>query len=188
MSTATLNIWITKRGFPCEISPIEHNVYVLHCDGRILKWCGKKYVNLRTKCGHLELEIPPGCYVVGAVDWSPANPDAPYLGNNLTHIAIVRANCGDHICVTLFDPSLHFCGTWVGNALSTILHGGGGVPPRALTEVLQNANTAVNALVQALPPDGFVLNQAKAIGTTPPPADTPGAAANVPKGRAKKGR
>jgi hypothetical protein len=27
-------------------------------------------------------------------------------------IQVVRANCGDHVCVTLFSPSLWFCGTW----------------------------------------------------------------------------
>jgi len=29
----------------------------------------------------------------------------------------VRVNCGDHACVTLFSPSIWFCGTWFAKAL-----------------------------------------------------------------------
>lgn len=46
-------------------------VHILHCNGEILKWCGKKYANLPTQCGHLEVEIPPGCYMVVAT-WRQA--------------------------------------------------------------------------------------------------------------------
>jgi hypothetical protein len=190
LSTAKLNIWITKRGNPCEIEDtIVHHVYVLKCNGEILEWCNKKkYVGIPTECGHVELEIPPGCYVVGAVDWMPANPAAPYLGNNLTHIAIVRANCGDDICVTLFDPSFHFCGTWFGSAANTILAGGGRNLPREFAAALKNAVPAMNALVRTIPPDPFVVAQAKALGTAPPPTGQTNPQMAATKGGAKKGR
>lgn len=180
MSTATLNIWVTRRGDPCRIEDtFEHRVYVTHCNGDILEYCRKKYVNLFTKCGHLELEVPPGCYIVGAVGgWAPDEPTSQYLGNFLTHVAIVQAKCGDHVCVTLFDPSLHYCGTWIGAAINTHLIGGGNVVPRELVAPLKNAGAAVDALVKVLPPDRFAVTTAKAIGTRPPGAT---------KGKAKKG-
>jgi hypothetical protein len=30
---------------------------------------------------------------------------------------MVRVNCGDHACVTLFPPTAHFCGIWWVRAL-----------------------------------------------------------------------
>ena len=158
MSTATLNVWITQRGDPCRILnptkplPNERFVYVLHCNGDILEWCGTKYVGLQTKCGHLEIEIPPGCYIVGAVESTGGYLP---LGNCLTHIAVIRANCGDHVCVTLFDPSLHVCGTWLGAAINQHVAGGGGgghLNPD-LIGLMQNAQKAVNKMLDALPPD-----------------------------------
>lgn len=169
MSTARLNIWITETGDPCRISPAKHKVYVLHCNGDILEWCkdGKpfKYADIPTDCGHLELEIPPGCYVVGAV-MSGGVRSTKWLGNHLTHIAVVRANCGDDICVTLFEPSLYVCGTWIGAAINTHIPGGGvgvggGV---ALTDqqiaTMRNARTAVEAMLKVLPPDPLAVTTA----------------------------
>ena len=67
MSTAKLNIWVTEVGNPCKID-MKHQwfVHVLHCDGELLNWCDKVYTNLRTKCGHLEIDVPPGCDMVCA--------------------------------------------------------------------------------------------------------------------------
>ena len=180
MSTATLNIWITQRGDPCRIATTEHFVYVLECcTGKPLRWCKKEYSGLRTSCGHLELEIPPGCYIVGAVE---STAGVAPLGNSLTHIAMVRANCGDHVCVTLFDPSLHLCGTWLGAAINTYVAGRGGGPPlnQNLIGLLQNAGRAVDALVKAIPEDP-ISAQTAALAALPRPS----AAA---KGKAKKGR
>ena len=72
MSTAKLNIWVTEVGDPCRID-MKHQwyVHVLHCEGDLLNWCDKVYTNLKTKCGHLEIDVPPGCYMVCAT-WSPA--------------------------------------------------------------------------------------------------------------------
>ena len=57
MSTARLNVWITQRGDPCRIltpdadpkTVDERLVYVLHCNGDPLNWCGTTYVGLPTK-------------------------------------------------------------------------------------------------------------------------------------------
>ena len=115
MSTATLNVWVTKVGDPCRIDDrTQWFVHILHCNGEILEWCGRRYVNLRTKCGHLEVEIPPGCYMVVAT-WSPGPAGVPApqsLGNHISHLQVIRADCGDHVCVTLFPPTFHWCGIW----------------------------------------------------------------------------
>jgi hypothetical protein len=124
MSTATLNVWITETGDPCHIvgshpgSDREWFVTIVDCEGKPLVWCGRKYVFIPARCGHLEIEIPPGCYAVFAGHGSGHSGVAPF-GNSLTHIQVVRANCGDHVCVTLFSPDLHFCGTWFAHALQT---------------------------------------------------------------------
>jgi hypothetical protein len=112
MSTATLNCWITEIGDPCHI--INHDewfVHIVDCEGKVLTWCGKTYRDIPTKCGHAEIEIPPGCYAVFA-GHSTKGTGIGEFGNRLTHVQIVRANCGDHVCVTLFSPSLWYCGTW----------------------------------------------------------------------------
>ncbi len=171
MSAATLNVWITKKGEPCRIDDDPRHqlfVYVLHCSGEILEWCGKKYVGLQAKCGHLSLEIPVGCYVVGAVE----NPKGiPPLGNQLTHIAIVRANCGDHICVTLFNPTLHHCAQWFGAALGGHLAAGGEALPAAVAAAMKNVAPGIEALIKAIPQDTFTTTQAKALATTPRPGN-----------------
>lgn len=163
MSTAKLNIWVTKRKQYCQIEDtFEHFVYVTDCEGRPLRWCGRTYVGLKTKCGHLELEVPPGCYIVGAVE--NASGIRPF-GNHLTHVGIVRVNCGDHACVTLFDPTIHFCGTWFARAIDQHLAGG---VRGELGAAMQNARPAVARLIEALnkeDPDAFTANLAKTLET-----------------------
>jgi hypothetical protein len=155
MSTAKLNVWVTAVGEPCKID-MAHQwfVHVLHCDGQLLNWCGKNFTNLKTKCGHLEEEIPPGCYMVCAT-WSPAAvvPKPTSLGNHITHIQVVRANCGDHVCVTLFPPTLHHCGVWWLLAVKEAIdlkH-----LPQNAVPAAQEVLAAGDKLMKLLPADGF---------------------------------
>jgi len=159
MSTAKLNVWVTQKGEPCRIDGKRDApplfVYVLHCNGEVLEWCGRRYVAMETKCGHLEVEIPVGCYVVGAVE----NPHGiPPLGNHLTHIQIVRANCGDHVCVTLFNPTFHFCSHWFRTAMEVHL---AGELPGEIAGRMKEALQAVARLEEVLPPDEFTVRQAR---------------------------
>ena len=126
MGTATVNVWVTEVGNPCKID-LQHQwyVHVLTCDGEFLTWCREgneptPYTNIKTRCGHAEFEVPPGCYLVMAT-WSPSVGDPHRLGNHLTHLQVVRVNCDDHACVTLFPPTAHFCGTWFQIALGTLV-------------------------------------------------------------------
>jgi hypothetical protein len=156
MSTATLNVWITEIGDPCHIvSSDRWFVHIVDCEGKVLKWCGKVYRDIPAKCGHAQIEIPPGCYAVFASE-NKAGEGIPPFGNQLTHVQVVRANCCDHICVTLFSPSAHYCGTWFANAL--VQHEGGltraGVDPN----LVRGAIEAVRALVGRMPADPFSAN------------------------------
>jgi hypothetical protein len=171
MSTARLDIWCLRRDEPCLVEDrFEHFVYVVDCKGNPIVWCGTKYVELKTKCGHLEIEVPPGCYFVGAVTnpYSAANEKYRPFGNHLTHVAMVRVNCGDHACVSLFDPTFHYCGTWFDKA--TVGHLGGGIRGE-LGEAMQTARPALARLVAATAkqdPDPFTINLTKALETRQP--------------------
>ena len=84
--------------------------------------------------------------------WSPAPPgDRPTsLGNHITHLQIVRANCADHICVTLFPPTFHWCGHWYLRALEDHV--------RLETVARERADAvieAVRALQDEVPMDPF---------------------------------
>lgn len=153
MSTATINVWITAFGDPCHIIPEQSGetwyVHVLDCSGRPLEWCGRRYLNIRTTCGHAEIELPPGCYAVLASHTFVQNP-ATGFGNRLSHVGVVRVNCGDHACVTLFSPSGWFCGTWFANAIQGYAQAG------ALNrEVVQRAVEAIRPVLAELPADEF---------------------------------
>jgi hypothetical protein len=156
MSTATLNVWISAIGDPCHIVDGDHwFVHIVDCEGRVLRWCGREYRDIPAKCGHAEIQIPPGCYAVFA-GHSRKGEGIPPFGNRLTHVQIVRANCGDHVCVNLFSPSLWFCGTWFRAAL---LHH---LPDLQRTEIdpgtVRTAADAVQNLLDKLPAEPFADN------------------------------
>lgn len=153
MSTAKLNIWITRVGEPCRIDDTtQWFVHILHCNGEILQWCNKRYANLPTSCGHLEVEIPPGCYMVVATWSAGATTTVPQtLGNHISHLQIIRANCGDHLCVTLFPPTFHHCGVWWLVALREAL--GVNLLPREAQPAAKQALEAVQALMKLIPAD-----------------------------------
>ena len=78
------------------------------------------------------------------------------FGNRLTHVQIVRVNCGDHACVTLFSPSAWHCGTWFKAAIEMQLTAmeRAGVKP----ETARRAIKAIDALLDQLPIDAFTRN------------------------------
>jgi hypothetical protein len=159
MSTATLNVWITEIGDPCHIinpSPQENwYVHILDCDGKVLEWCDRRYRDIRTRCGHAEIEVPPGCYTVMA-SHSQEGEGVPPFGNRLTHVQIVRVNCGDHACVTLFSPSLWNCGTWFRTALRA--QAAGLTEAGVKAETTRAAADAIDDILTQLKPDTFTQN------------------------------
>jgi hypothetical protein len=138
VSTAILNVWITNLGDPCTIAndpglPNPWVVAVSHCDGQILNWsegrfrhhsdekwrrigvhpgpagaAGWWYDSIPTRDGHVEIEVPPGCYSLRATMHSWFVHGILY-GNWATEHAIVQACCGKDICATLYAPSAIAC-------------------------------------------------------------------------------
>ena len=169
MSTAKLNVWITRTADACHIDDkTQWYVHITDCHGNVLVWCGKKYSFLPAKCGHLEIEIPPGCYTVFASWTAAGNVHPPYqpFGNHLTHVQVVRANCGDHVCVTLFQPSGHYCGTWFASMLKTYTP----VFEAAKIDlnVVRAAQAAADKFVANTERDPYTANVAKLIEEGPP--------------------
>jgi hypothetical protein len=188
MGTARLNVWVTEIAKACRIEQpffypthgrlSKSYVHVLHCDGTILEWCGTKYRDLETDCGHVEIEVPPGCYMVcatlGPAEASTKAPKAKpkpeggrpsSLGNHISHVAVVRVDCDDHACVTLFQPDMHFCGVWWLTALKHQLDVG--------LEVDKGAIRAIEGVLEALPQNPLTKNM-MALSEEPQPRRTKG--------------
>ncbi|HKC64278.1 MAG TPA: hypothetical protein VKB86_11600 [Pyrinomonadaceae bacterium] len=138
MSTSIVNVWITSLGDPCTIAsdvtlPHAWVVAVSHCDGRVVNWSegryrfhhedqwtqipqhtppggrpGWWYDSIPTRDGHVEIELPPGCYVLRATmhSWFV---NGQLYGNWATERAVVQACCGDDVCATLYAPSAMAC-------------------------------------------------------------------------------
>jgi hypothetical protein len=165
MSTANLNVWITRFGDPCHIEDRENwFVHVLDCEGRVVEWCNRRYSFIPAKCGHVQIEIPPGCYAVFA-GHSPQGQGVPPFGNRLTHVHVVRANCGDHVCVTLFSPTIWFCGTWFAYAVLTQL--AGLEKAKVDTKTARAAVEGVQALLGKMGGDPFTENMRRALEQEP---------------------
>jgi len=122
MGMARLNIWVSEADDPCGVDD-QHQwfITVYDCDGRVLHWCGRKYVVIPAKCGHLQIEVPPGIYYLKAV-WSYTAHPGYYDVNHFTDAAIVHAICDQTTCVKLFNPSIHRCGTIILEAAKDLLH------------------------------------------------------------------
>jgi len=142
---AKLNVWVSATDDPCAIDNRTWYVTIFNCDGHVLEWCGKRYVVLPAKCGHLEVEVPPGCYRINAV-WSFSFLGGVFYVNHFTDSAVVQACCEETVCVTLFNPSIHRCGTILLRAVKDLVAQKGINP-----EIAQQVDRAVNALVAATP-------------------------------------
>ncbi len=145
MGMSKLNIWVTDTDNPCAISNRTWYVTIYNCDGEVLEWCGKKYVVMKAPCGHLEVEVPPGCYRINAV-WSFSFAGGVFYVNHFTDSAIVQACCGEHQCVTLFNPSAHRCGTIYIRAIRDLL-----LQKVLKPELARQAEAAINDVLQFIP-------------------------------------
>jgi len=121
MGMSKLNIWISTMDDPCGVDD-KHLwfVTIYDCDGYVLSWCKKRYIVLPAKCGHLEVEVPPGVYYIKAV-WGYSIAGGAYYGNHFTDAAIVQACCDQTVCVKLFNPSVHRCGPIIIRAMKDLV-------------------------------------------------------------------
>jgi hypothetical protein len=118
MGFARLNVWVHDVQDPCRISDRTWRINVTDCQNRIVSYCGRRYANLPARCGHLELRLPPGCYIVwGALSVHVA-PKFVYA-NYVTHFAFVNVDCHETACVHLYAPTYKKC--WRAFVLATRL-------------------------------------------------------------------
>lgn len=111
MGLSKLNIFVSATDDPCGVDSRTWYITIYNCDGSVLEWCGRRYVVLKAPCGHLEVDVPPGCYYIKAVwGFTTIIPNQVYRVNHFTDAAIVCACCDSHTCVKLFNPSVHRCG------------------------------------------------------------------------------
>lgn len=154
MGMGKLNVWVSAMDNPCGIDDRTWYVTIYDCDGKVLQWCGRRYVVLPAKCGHLEVEVPPGCYYIKAV-WSFRLLGGIYYVNHFTDAAIVQVGCEQTACVKLFNPSIHRCGTILLRAVKDL------VQQKAVkTELARQHETVLNALLANVPQPlkGFELD------------------------------
>lgn len=159
MGLSTVNIWISDVADPCGTFKGEGTITILDCRG-ILEWpCGtfldpngkwqpvpnRQYHNLPFRCGHLEAQLPPGCYwaVCGYVI-----PSGDHLHfNYTTHVGIFEACCDKTVCVKLFNPTARLCWDWFHIGLRMLsLPGVGGKAPLDRAKVAE-VQKAVEALL-----------------------------------------
>jgi len=145
MGMAKLNVWVSGLDEPCKVDNRTWYVTIYDCDGNVLEWCGKKYVVLPAKCGHLEVEVPPGCYYIKAV-WGFRLVGGIYYVNHFTDAAIVQARCNETTCVKLFNPSVHRCGIIYLHAIRDL------VKQKAIpVEVAKKAEAAIEEVLKNVP-------------------------------------
>jgi hypothetical protein len=148
VGVSRLNIWLSGIGDPCGIAEMPEKVTILDCHG-ILRWrCGRylndrgvwtpvphgEYRYLPMHCGHLQVELPPGCYSVVA---GGVFPHSQYIHfNGATHVGIVEVCCEATACVKLYNPSLRLCWDGFRHGLLGYLSAGGAEVNRAEAEEL----------------------------------------------------
>jgi len=142
-----LSIYVSAMDDPCKLETTRTwYITIYNCDGSVLDWCGKRYVVLPAKCGHLEVKVPPGCYYIKGV-WSFwAIGPGIYRVNHYTDAAIVQASCGKTKCVKLFNPSAHRCGTIFALAIKDLIKMGVVRP-----DVGKRAINAINNTLKQIP-------------------------------------
>lgn len=125
MGLARLNVWVSDVADPCGTFKGGGTMTILDCDG-VLAWpCGRflnpdgkwepvpggEYRGLPFRCGHLEVELPPGCYWVTA--GYVGQPGGGFIHfNYTTHVGIVQVGCDETACVKLYNPTIRLCWNW----------------------------------------------------------------------------
>jgi hypothetical protein len=171
MGIAHLQVFISEVGDACGTLVEERDpqrpttITVFDCSG-ILKWpCGRfrvpggdwervpdyGYLNLPSRCGHLELEVPPGCYWVLAGAVSAPTEGAIGL-NYTTHVGIVQVNCDATFCVKLFNPTLRMCWMWFREGLQRQADEGR-VDPQVISRINEVVEGEVLQAFEASPTD-----------------------------------
>ena len=154
MSLGKLEVFVSQLDDGCKVDNRTWFVTIYDCDGHVFEWCGRRYAVLEARCGHLEVELPPGCYTLVAV-WSfGTTPAGTIFGNHFTDHGVAQIVCGHTSCVTLFTPSAHRCDILFDVALRVLEQRREGGPP---PEVVRRVRDAIGELMPFLPRPGRPL-------------------------------
>ncbi len=145
MSLVDLNVWVSALDDPCKISRRTWYINIYNCDGSILRWCDRNYAVIPAPCGHRRIRVPPGCYRINAV-WSFRLGNGFYYVNHFTDSVIVQACCGEHKCITLFNPSAHRCGRIFLAAVQDAV-----AQDAVAKDAAQAANEGIQQVLRAIP-------------------------------------
>ncbi len=162
--------------------PYRWSVAVFHCDGKVVNWSegryrfhkedkwtpipfhtpsggkpGWWYEMIPTRDGHVEIELPPGCYVVrGSMHtWFQYET---LFGNWATDRGVVQACCGKDVCITLYAPSFQPCHVVLFEFVLPLL-----VKHKAVGPEGQKALEAMRALAKPENFSGFEAQEVKAL-------------------------
>lgn len=125
----------------------------------------------RQNAGILKRQYLPADMVCATWSPAPAGSSTPTsLGNHISHLVTIRANCGDEVCATLFPPTFHWCGIWWLIALRENM--AQKMLPNNALPAAENALKAVDALLKQLPQDAFTQNMLKITEQKPRPQKT----------------
>jgi hypothetical protein len=131
MKMGKISIWVSDVADPCGTWDGGGKMTVFDCKG-IFEWpCGRyltpdgkwqsvpggRYEDLPFRCGHLEVEVPPGCYWVLAGNVTPGH--GIHL-NYTTHVGIVQVRCEETSCVKIYNPTIRLCWNWFLVGLRTL--------------------------------------------------------------------
>lgn len=132
MGVGRINIWVSGVADACSTWNGSGRATIFDCNG-VLQWrCGRfrtegtqwkqvpdgQFRNLPFRCGHLEVELPPGCYWIVAGNVSPGSG---YIHlNYTTHVGIVQVSCDETACVKLYNPSVRLCWNWFFTGLKAL--------------------------------------------------------------------
>lgn len=100
MGFTKLNIWLRdEKCRPYKIqTPLGDRIFINNCMGERVKLVP----DIPVGEAHVEVEVPPGCYVVqGHV--------CEHGTNDYTDKAIVIAGCNQELCVNLIVPQIRTC-------------------------------------------------------------------------------
>lgn len=105
-----VQFYVSQMDDICKVDNRDWYITIFNCDNSVLEYAGQQYLVIHAPNGHLQVSLPPGKYSAIGV-WSYwMGPDGKYYGNHFTHEAIFEVCCGGHVCVWLYNPSIHTCG------------------------------------------------------------------------------
>jgi len=109
MGLATLNVWIADRDDPCKISEEEGwRVVIVDCQRHLVKWCDLENP-APTKCGHADIALPPGCYIVFAAKSWDLTASGEIIAKDATQATRVTVSCDEKACVHLYTSQERMC-------------------------------------------------------------------------------